>query len=172
MGGADSEHDPVGLDVRDVVEHQAADCHRSQVHQSGWLGDVAQARVLWMERERDEGLEAARFILQFTQSNQMVDSVQRFFDVAVEHRAVGLDAKAMRGAVDVQPVAAIRFVFADLVADFGVENFSAAAGEATQARIDQLLQHPLRRLLGKEFKPVQLNGRPAFKVERWEVVVQ
>lgn len=37
LGCLDSEHDPVGLDVLDVVKHEPCDCHRSQVHQGGWL---------------------------------------------------------------------------------------------------------------------------------------
>ena len=37
---ADSQHDPVGLDVWNVVEHEPANGHRSQIHQAGGFFDM------------------------------------------------------------------------------------------------------------------------------------
>ena len=56
-----------------------------------------------MERQRDERLKAARFVLKFAKPDQVVDAVLRLFDVAVEHRRVGVQAELVGGAVDVEP---------------------------------------------------------------------
>ena len=41
-----------------------------------------------MKRQRNERLEAAGFVLQRAQSQQMVDAVLVVLDVAVEHRGI------------------------------------------------------------------------------------
>ena len=105
------------------------------------LLDVREAGVLGVERERDESLEAAGVVLKFAEADQVVDAVVRLFDVAVEHRAVGAEAELVGRAVDFEPAAGVGFVFADLVADFGVEDFRAAAGEAAEAGVDHVLQN-------------------------------
>ena len=53
------EH-PVGLDVRDVVEHQAADRERLAGRRTRSARAAFEAVVLVVERERDEALKAAR----------------------------------------------------------------------------------------------------------------
>ena len=67
--GADAEHDPIRLDVLDVIKHQAADGDVPQVGQSGRLLDVVKLCVLWMKRKRNENLKATRFGLQVAQSH-------------------------------------------------------------------------------------------------------
>jgi len=75
--------------VGNVVQHQTAHRHRSQIHDRGRLLDMRQARVVGVERERNEDLKSARFILQFPQPDQVVDAVVIPFYVPVKHRAVG-----------------------------------------------------------------------------------
>ena len=97
LGRLDAEHDPVRLDVREVVEHQPADRHRLQVHHARRLGDVRPCRdVVGMKRQRDERLEAAGLVLQLAQAEQMVDAVLRLLDVAVEHGRVRAQAELVR----------------------------------------------------------------------------
>ena len=60
-------HDPVGLDVRKIIKHQARDGHVLQVHKSRGLmvvDELTQFRVGGMKRERDEGLESMRLVLE------------------------------------------------------------------------------------------------------------
>jgi uncharacterized protein len=83
-------HLPVRLDVREVVEHQAADGDLLHVEHAGGLRQMLQRRVIRMESQRDEGLEAAGFILQGAQLEQVVDAVFVVLDVAVEHGRVRL----------------------------------------------------------------------------------
>ncbi len=101
-----AHHDPVGLDVRDVVEHQPRDGEHLQIVGAGRVPPAAalEDRVLGVERERDEGEEAAGLVLLVAQPQQVVDPLLVGLDVAVEHRAVGRDAEAMRGVVRLEPV--------------------------------------------------------------------
>ena len=141
LGRLEPEHDPVGFDVREVVEHQPADGHDLQVHQARRLGDVGHLGVIGVECQRDEGLEAAGFILQLAQADQVVDAVVRLVDMAVEHGGVGVQAKAVGSSMDVEPAFGRGLGPADLLADFGMEDLGAAAGQAAQAGLDQLFEH-------------------------------
>src|SRR5262249_47272006 len=161
----DAEHDPVRLDVREVVEHQPADRHRLQVHQPTRLGNVRQPGVVGMERQRDERLKAAGLVLQFTQADQVVDAVAGFFDVAVEHGGVGAQAELVRLAVDANPRVGVGLVFADLVAYLGVEDLGAAAGQAAEAGVFKLGEDVARRLAGQPREPVPFDGGVGFQVE-------
>ena len=124
-----------------------------------------EAGVFGVERQRDEGLEAAGFVLQFAEADQVVDAVVRLFDVAVEHRAVRAEAEFVGRAMDFEPAAGVGFVFADLVADFGVEDFRAAAGQAAEAGVDHVFEDLADRLLGEAAEPIDLDGRPGFEVQ-------
>ena len=55
-------------------------------------GQVIERRVLGMEGEGDEGLEAAGVVLHGAELEQVVDSVGIIFNVAVKHGGVGLEA--------------------------------------------------------------------------------
>ena len=65
----------------------------------------------------------------------MIDAVIGVFQMAVEHGGVAAQAKFVGGAVDVEPVMGVGFVFADLVADFGMKDFRSAAGQAAEAGV-------------------------------------
>jgi hypothetical protein len=116
--------------MRDVVQHQAADRDRPQVHDRRGLFDVRKARVVRMEGERNEDLEAAGLVLQLPESDQVVDAMERVFHVPVKHRAVGLQAQMMRRTMNVEPLAGIGLVLAELAADLRMENLRPAAGHA------------------------------------------
>ena len=124
-------------------------------------------RPVWsgMEGERDEGLEAAGFVLQLAEADQVVDAVVGLFDVAVEHRAVGAEAELVGGAVDFEPAAGVGFVFADLVADFGMEDFRPAAGQAAEAGLDHVFEDVADVFVGEAAEPVDFDGRPGFEVQ-------
>ena len=82
--------------MREVVEHQAADRDLLDVEHAGGLRQVLQRRVVGMKRQRDEGLESVRFVLQGAQLEQVVDAVFVIFDVAVEHGGIRLQANLVR----------------------------------------------------------------------------
>ena len=159
LRGLDPEHDPVGLDVREVVEHQAADGHRLEVHHAGGLGDLVHPRVVGVEGQRDEGLEAAGLVLELAEPDQVVDPVLGLVDVAVEHRRVRVQAELVGRPVDVEPDLGRRLGAADLLADLGVEDLGAAAGQAAQAGVDQLLQDLADREPGDLGEELDLDAR-------------
>src|SRR5450432_558993 len=63
----------------------------------------------------------------------MVDAVLVFFADAEHHGGGGAHAELVRGAVHVEPVGGQAFQAGDLVADFVVENFGAAAGDGIKS---------------------------------------
>ena len=82
--------------------------------------------------------------------------------MTIQHSAVSFDPQLVRGAVNVNPVRAIRLVLTDLVADFRMKDLRAAAWHTSQARILQVLQNIFSRHLGQKLEPVYLDRRPAL----------
>lgn len=64
LGSFDTQHDPIGFDVRDIVEHQTGDGQGSEIHEGRGLFEVIEPGILGVEGERDKGLKAAGLILQ------------------------------------------------------------------------------------------------------------
>src|SRR5947209_1837934 len=110
-----------------------------------------------MKGERDEGLKAAGLILQLAQPNQVIDAMPGLLDVTVEHGGVGAQAELMSLAMDANPGVGIGFVLADLVADFGMENFGAAARQAAQPGFLELGQDVARRSARQPREPIPLD---------------
>ncbi len=137
---ARSHHHPIGLDVGDVVEHQARHRDVADVGEAGGLTDVLERRIVGMEGQRDEGDEAAGFILQGAQLDQVIDAVRVVLNVAVEHGAIGAQAELVRGARGFDPIVAIDLVIANDASDGWREDFGAAAGQRIHAGIAQALQ--------------------------------
>ena len=89
-------------------------------------------RVLRMERERDEGEEAARLVLLVAQPEQVVDPLLVGLDVAVQHRAVRRDAEPVRGVVHVEPDVRVLLPGRDEPAHAIGEDLGAAAGQRAE----------------------------------------
>ena len=90
--------------MREVVEQQAADGDLADVGQAGRARQMLQRRVVGMERQRDKGLEAAGFVLQLAQLEQVIHAVFVVLDVAVEHGGVRLQPQLVRRARRLQPL--------------------------------------------------------------------
>jgi hypothetical protein len=160
-----AEHDPVSLDVVEVVEHQSRDSDGLQISHPAGLGDVIQAGVVRVKRERNKCLKSARFVLQFAELAEMIDAVLRLFDVSVKHRRIGSQPQLMRVPVNVDPGLRIRLVLADLRPDFLVEDLRTAAGHAAQSGLNELLKAPFIRLFREVTEPVDLNSSPGLDVQ-------
>ena len=115
--------------MREVVEHQPADRHHPQVHHARGRGQVLQRRVVRMERQRDERLEAARLVLQLAEADAGGRCGARLLDVAVEHGRVRLEAEFVRGARG-QPLLGVGLVLADLWRTPRMKDLRAAAGQS------------------------------------------
>jgi hypothetical protein len=103
LGDAGRHHDPVRLDVGEIVEHETSDRHLSQILGGRGLGKMRQTGVLGMEGERDEGHEAARLVLGFAQEQHVVDALLQRLHMSVEHGRVRPEPKTMCGLGDVDP---------------------------------------------------------------------
>jgi hypothetical protein len=166
LGDRDAEHDPVGLDVRDVVEHEAPDGDLAQLVERARPREMRPLVVLGVERERDVGLEAARLVLQAPQAIEVVELLLLRLDVAVQHRAVRAQACAVHGARDVEPaLAADLQAVAGLVYALG-EHLRAAARARVEARGLELLEHLGERLSRHPRDLVELDHRERLHVDR------
>ncbi|MEY3457176.1 MAG: hypothetical protein RL215_333, partial [Planctomycetota bacterium] len=117
-----------------------------------------------MEGERDEGLEAFGFVLQVSESQEVVDAMSGFFDVSVEHGGIGAESELVGGAMNIEPDIAVGFVFADLATDLLVEDFCSAPGHAPESRFDHLFEDPADGFFGDEGEPVDFDGSPGLDV--------
>ena len=102
-----AQHHPVRFDVREVVEHQSRDGHCLQRIDSGRAGQVRELCVLGIKRERNETLEAARFVLLLAQANHVIDAIFNGFDVTIEHRRVCFQSGGVHCAGKIQPTLCI-----------------------------------------------------------------
>jgi len=57
----------------------------------------------------------------------VIDAMKVSLDVTVQHRAVRLQPHLVRRAVDLEPLARVGFVFANLAANFRMKDLGAAA---------------------------------------------
>ena len=143
----------------DVVECQPRDGESPERLFAGDFAQAGQGVVARPEFQGDEGIEAARLVLQFAQGEQVVDAVFPAFEVAEKHRAVGGNAHPVGGAVDLEPAFARAFVGADLPADVRCEDFRAAARHRIEPRFAQRLQAGLGREAVVAPHIVDFNGR-------------
>ena len=159
------EHNPVGLDIAEIVEHEPGDGHGAQVVPHTGLGDVfPELRVFGQEGETDKGLETAGFVLQFAQCQQVVNAFLHGFDMAVEHGGVGLYAEAVRRPRDFEPFCGRGFLGAELLAYSVGEDFRTAPGDGLQAGRLQSQQHLFDGQAGNLGKVDDFHAGKAFQI--------
>ena len=165
LGSADAEHDPVGLDVVKVVEHEPRDGHRPQAHHRRGLADRRQTGVFRMESERNKCLKTAGFVLQLTQAEEMVGAVIRILNVSVEHGGIAPQTEFVGRAVDTKPLIRVGLVFADLIANFRMKDLRTATRQAAEPHRLQLFEDVGNRSLGQMAEPVDLDRRPRLEMQ-------
>ena len=167
-------HDPVGLDVRHVVEQEPRDGDHLQVVGAGRVAPapLLEHGVLGMERERHEGEEAARLVLERAQPQQVVDALLVRLHVAVEHRAVRRDAERVGVAMDVEPLVGVLLARRDEPPYAVGEDLGAAARQRAEPRRLQLAQHRLVRDARELRHVVDLAGREELQVDVRHRVVE
>ena len=137
-------HDPVSLDVREVVEQQARHGDVLQIHKAARLivrHHLAEFGVGGMKGQRNERLEAVRLILKLAQLQQVVHAILGRLDVPVKHGGVGVHAQFVRQAMHLQPRVGADLVVADDAAHRRRENLRAPAGQRVEPRVLQAFQH-------------------------------
>jgi hypothetical protein len=92
---------------------------------------MGQTGIVGVESQRDERLEATCLILQLTEPNEVIDPMMGLFDVSVEHRRIGPQTEFVCLTVDAEPIFRCGFIFANLGADFGMEDLGSTSGKAS-----------------------------------------
>src|SRR5437899_9405918 len=118
-----------------------------------------------MECQRNEGLEAAGFILQLAKPNQVIDAVAGLLDVAIKHGGIGAQIELVSFAMNANPGVGVGLVLANLVADFRMEDFSAAARQAAQADFFEFSENIPSRQARQAREPIPLHRRVSFQMQ-------
>ena len=129
---AGREHDPVSLDVLEIIEQEARYGDVAEVEITRRLGNVGERGVVGMKRQGNEGDKAVRLVLDFAQFHQVIDPLFFGFDVSIEHGGIGGQTVLVGLFGRIEPDLAADFVVADDAPHAGMENFGAAA----RTRID------------------------------------
>src|SRR5579859_7437814 len=79
------KHDPIRLDVVEIIEQQARHRNVAQVGVAAGLRNVRERRVFRVKRQWNEGHESVRFILKLAELEEMVNALFLGFHVAVKH---------------------------------------------------------------------------------------
>src|SRR3972149_4063315 len=92
-------------------------------------------RVADLVGERDEGQEASRAVLLFSQAQEVLHALGQGLDVAVEHRGVGADPQRVGDAVDLAPPVGVRLAgVPELLLQPAGEDLRAASGHRVKPR--------------------------------------
>ena len=169
-----AHHDPVRLDVRDVVEQQARHGDHLQVVGAGRVLPAAPLEdgVLRVERERDEREEASGLVLLLAQPQQMVDTLLVGLDVSVEHCAVGRDPEPVGSVMRAEPEIGMLLARRDEPADAIREDLRTAAGERPEPDRLELAQHLFVAQPGELGHVMDLARREELQVDVRQRLVQ
>ena len=133
-------------------------------------GQVRELRARRVEGERDEALEAARLVLLLAQTDEMVDAVFDRFDVAVEHRRVGLQTGRVDLARELEPALRRRVLCAQILERVGSRKISAPPpGHESIPASRELRDHLLVRHLVEAREEIELDHRQRLQVELREL---
>ena len=135
-------HDPVRLEVLEIVEKETAHGEILQIVESRRRRARAseldpQLVVVGMVRKRDVGQEATRLILKVAQHPEVVDAILVGLDMAIQHRAVGPNTKLVGRAVHLDVFGARQLAIGDRGSDARAEYFGASAGHRVEPCVPQ-----------------------------------
>src|SRR5205823_3340364 len=112
-----------------------------------------------MKSKWDKGLKSARLVLKFTQPAEMVDSMPRVFDMAVEHGGIGAQPELVGFAMNPNPGVAVGLVLANLVTHIRVKNLGAASRQTSQPSLFEFRQNIAGGTACHSGKPIPFHGR-------------
>ena len=90
--------------MRDIVQHDTADCIGFQYLLSCREVAPFEVVVLSLVDQRDKGIEPSRPVLKIAQTYHMVDTVRTCLHMPKEHRCVTLFSSLMPFLMDLQPL--------------------------------------------------------------------
>ncbi len=95
----------------------------------------------------------------------MVNAVLDRFDVAVEHRGVGLQARGVDLARELEPAVAVAFVVADARTRRFGKDLGTAAGTRIHSRRFELFNHLFVGHLVKPREEIKLDHGESFQMQ-------
>ena len=130
---------PARLHVEKVRQINPRDRQHFQIIDRSRFVPMAPAKrgVLRLKTPRDKRGKSARLFLQFIQPLEMIDAVLVILAHAEHHGRGRAHSDLVRGAMHVDPVFGQALQPRDLVADFVIQNFRAAAGNRIEPGIPQ-----------------------------------
>ena len=162
-----SHRDPRGLQVRHVVEHDAAHGEHAEVgHRVGLLVVRHARRALGLQGPADEGREAAGAGLDLAHAVEMLDAILVALAETVHHGDRGLHALAVRLLLHAQPFLGLRLLLRDPLADPVHEDLAAAARNAVEPRRLELADHVRHAQAEPLAEEHDLGRREAVDVDR------
>ena len=158
--------DPRALDVREVVEVDAAQRLRAQVFVRAHGGRL-ELGVLRLEGPADEGRKALGLILLPAQSFEVFNAVFHGFHVAKHHRGAGVKPLFVRNVHDLQPVAAHGLERGDALADAVHQYFPAATGNRAQPGLGKIRNDGFQRFVENLAEMNKLARAEPVDVHLW-----
>src|SRR5258708_2188494 len=145
-----SDHDPMGLNVLEIVEEEPADGEIPEVIETGRRRPLpseldSKLVVVRVISERNVGEEAVGLVLEIAKHREMLNSVLNGLDVSVKHRAVRSNPEPVRGPMDIDPVLGRELFIGDRHAHALAEDFGSAAGQGVQSGVAQGCEDMLDR---------------------------
>src|SRR6266508_296131 len=138
------------LDVIEVVEEQPADSKIAEIVEACSRRSLSpeldtQLVVVGVIGEWDVGEEPASLVLKRAKNGQMLDAVVDCLDVAIEHGAVGANAKPVRSPMNRDPIFSSQLLIGDLHSHTAAEHFGASSRQSVEAGFAECRQHLLDR---------------------------
>ena len=133
-------HDPERLDVGHVVQHEPRYRDLPKIHLTRRSRQVFDRRTFRVPRQGDEGQQAVRLVLQFTQFHEVVDFLLRLFHVTVQHGGVRRQAHLVGDARGLEPLVRIRLGLKKFLVDPFAEDLGPAAGQGVHPGFFQIQQ--------------------------------
>src|SRR6266446_10798290 len=166
------DHDPMGLDVIEVVEEESADGEIAEIIETGRRSSLpaeldSKLVVVGVISERNVGEEAVRFVLEIAKHRKVLDAVLNGLDVSVKHCAVRSNPKPVRGPMDIDPVLGRELFISDRHAHALAEDFGSPAGQGVQSSVAQGCEDMLDRKFINARDVRDLDCGERFDVNLW-----
>ena len=160
------QHDPIGFDVRKVVQDEARDsdhfqvvnCRRKPVSRFD-------ARVPGLESKRYKGQESTRFVLGLAELYHMHDPFFNRLDVAVQNRAVRGYPHSMSELVNFKPGLHAYFGTVKLSSDPLRKNLRPAPRHCSKSCFLQLPKHFIERHFEFLMEKIDFDSSKCLDVE-------
>ena len=172
LGCLGADHDPIGLDVGEIVQQETADCDGLKIQHGGRGRQMIQLRMGRMEGQGDETLKALSLVLQLPQPDQVVDPLFHGFNMPVEHGGIGLQSAEVHPPGDFEPAFARHLVVTNEVAGALGKDLGPSPGATVHSRLPKSPDGLIDGQLGPAGQEIQLNHGKGLEMNFGEARLQ